>query len=354
MKRPLLAALLLAAAGCTKNGNQAPPKPADAPPAAAAKVGGARLDAARVIATWDGGQMTYGELFEKRRAALTKLERKYYQDLYAAEQREVEAQLLEMLIEKAAAAKGKKRDEYLQEIVRAAAVSDADILQFYEARVKATGEPLESAKPKIASYLMNAAQQTAMRNEFGRLLKEAKVEIDIPPPDGALARFDLGGRPIQGKQGAKVTIVEFSDFECPYCDRARGEIGKVVAAFPNDVAFYFLHFPLDMHQNARPAAIAAQCANLQGKFWELHDRLFEMQSSLSPETIAKLGPEIGLDKGRFDQCLMDPEVAKFVDADSAQGEDAGVEGTPSFFINGVHYSKGIPTVDDIKALIDAG
>jgi protein-disulfide isomerase len=220
--------------------------------------------------------------------------------------------------------------------------------------VKQTGQPLEEIKPRIAAFLMQNAQQEAVRAEFKRLLAEAKLEMTVPPPEGAVITFDLAGRPVKGNPNAKIKIVEFSDFQCPFCDKARVEISKVTAAFPNDVAFYFLHFPLDSHPEARPAAVAAECANRQGKFWELHDKMFENQASLSSANIDQYAQGLGLDMTKYNTCKADPEVMKMVDADMAQGEEAGVEGTPSFFINGVPYSKGIPTEDDIKQLLSKG
>ncbi len=310
-----------------------------------------RLDPATVIATWNGAQMTYGELYEKRKSVFGKLKLKYMQDLYAAEQREVESYVIEQLVEAAAKAKGETQEQYLAAIANVATVKDDDILKFYEQRVKQTGQPLEAVKPRIAAYLMQSAQQEAVRAEFHRLSEEAKLQVTVPPPEGATATFDVAGRPMKGKADAKIKIVEFSDFQCPFCERARADIGKVVAAFPNDVAFYFLQFPLDMHPNAHIAAIASECANRQGKFWEMHDKLFDNQQSLSPESIEQFAQQVGLDMEKYKACKDDPEVAQRVAADQAQGEGAGVEGTPSFFVNGIQFTKGVPSEDDIRALV---
>jgi protein-disulfide isomerase len=336
--------------GCPKNGDQAPPPQPqnDAKPAAAGEM---RLDPNTVVATWSDQRMTYGELYEKRKSVFNKLKFKYLQDLYAAEQRELEAYVIEQLVEKAAKAKNQTQEQYLNAIASTATVKDEDILKFYEQRVKQTGQPLEEIKPRIAAYLMQSAQQEAVRLEFKRLLAEAKLEMKVPAPEGATVEFQLAGRPFMGDPNAKIKIVEFSDFQCPYCDRARVEMTKTMASFPKDVAFYFLHFPLDSHPEARPAAAAAECANRQGKFWPLHDKLFENAQALSPTVIDQLAQQVGLDMAMFNACKSDPTVTKLVAEDQAQGEEAGVEGTPSFFINGVPYSKGVPTEEDIRALL---
>ena len=339
--------------GCPKNGDQAPPPQpqSDAKPVA---VGEMRMDPNTVVATWNGQQMTYGQLYEKRKSVFSKLKFKYLQDLYAAEQRELEAYVIEQLVDAAAKAKNQTQEQYLTEIANKASVKDEDILKFYEQRVKQTGQPLEEIRPRIAAFLMQSAQQEAVRAEFKRLLADAKLEVKVPAPEGAVISFDVAGRPVKGNPNAKIKIVEFSDFQCPFCDKARTEISKVVAAFPNDVAFYFLHFPLDSHPEAHGAAIAAECANRQGKFWELHDKMFENQATLTAPNIDQFATQLGIDMAKFGTCKSDPEVAKMVAADQAQGEEAGVEGTPSFFINGIQYSKGIPTEDDIKQLLAKG
>lgn len=351
----LLASVLLFA--CPKNGDQTSPKanPDKAkatPDTSAAAASSARLEAGTVVATWEGGQMTYGELIEKRKSVFSRLRVKQLQELYTTEQRELEAYIVEELIKSEAAKKSQTQEEYLGEIARAVEVSQDDILQFYEARVKASGQTLEQSKAKITAYLMNMKQQEAIRGEFKRLADQAKVDMRIPPPEGVVVKFELAGRPMRGKDDAKITIVEFSDFECPFCDKARLEINKVVDAYPNDVKFYFLHFPLTMHPNAKSAAIAAECANRQGKFWEVHDLLFMNQNNLNEGIIRDAAVKGGADQAKLDACMKDPAIATFVDADMKQGEEAGVEGTPSFFINGVHYDKGIPTVEAIKAIIE--
>ena len=95
-------------------------------------------------------------------------------------------------------------------------------------------------------------------------------------------------------------------------------------------------------------------ANAQGKFWPMHDKLFENQQAISAESIDQFAQQVGLDMAKYGTCKGDPEVAKLIDADQSQGEEAGVEGTPSFFINGVQHARGIPTEDDIRALLRKG
>lgn len=337
------------------------PKPAetprkDDPPAAggAAASGDTRLPRSTVVATWAGGQLTYGELLDKKSSTFNKLKNKYYQDLHTTEQRELEGIVVEMLVKKAAAAKGQSDEEYMKSIAGDPTVTEQQIVEFYEKNVKSSPQapPLDAIRDRIRQYLQMSGQQEKMKAEIDRLKTEAQMTVNLPAPESSMAKFDLAGRPFKGNKDAKVTIVEFSDFQCPYCSRATPGVEALLQAYPNDVKVYFLHFPLSFHEKAMPAAIAAECANRQNKFWDLHDKIFANQGSLSEEQTAKFAGEVGLDVAKWTECLKDPTVKAFVSADMQQGEEAGVQGTPSFFINGVQYSQGVPTVEAVKPIVE--
>ncbi|MDB5604828.1 MAG: oxidoreductase [Bradyrhizobium sp.] len=165
-------------------------------------------------------------------------------------------------------------------------------------------------------------------------------------------KIPIAGAPSKGPEHARITLVEFSDFECPYCSRAVSQVDALMVAFPRDIRLVYKQFPLSTHPHARMAAVAALAANEQGKFWEMHDKLFANYHQLSRERILALAKEIGLDVNRFTADVasgkFDPVVAK----DFKDGEDAGVNGTPAFFINGKHYN-GPMALDMVKPLIEA-
>jgi protein-disulfide isomerase len=141
------------------------------------------------------------------------------------------------------------------------------------------------------------------------------------------------GSRVRGPSDAPVTIVEFSDYECPFCKRAEASVKKVIETYGDHVRLSYRDYPLDFHANARPAALAAHCANAQGKFWEYHDKLMA-SDSLSSDALQRMADEVGLDRDKFDPCVANKEHASAIDADVAAGEKAGVNGTPAFFING--------------------
>ena len=149
------------------------------------------------------------------------------------------------------------------------------------------------------------------------------------------AKVELGKAPVKGNPEARFTIVEFSDFECPYCKRGADEVEKVLKMFPNDVKLAFKHFPLPFHQKAIPASKAAMAAGEQGKFWEMHDLLFSNQNSLTTEAFLAHAQKLGLDVEKFKTDMENPDYDKLIAADMEQGRKLGISGTPGFFVNGV-------------------
>jgi protein-disulfide isomerase len=149
--------------------------------------------------------------------------------------------------------------------------------------------------------------------------------------------IDIEGAPSRGSPMAAVTIVEFSDFECPYCGQAHPILQHVMDEHEGRVRLVFKHFPLSAHPHAMPAARAAIAAGNQGKFWEMHDLLFEHQQQLEEEDLERYAQELGLDLARFRTDLESAETQRRIERDREEGERVGVEGTPSLFVNGRHF-----------------
>jgi protein-disulfide isomerase len=162
----------------------------------------------------------------------------------------------------------------------------------------------------------------------------------------------VSGSPTRGPHDARITLVEFSDFECPYCSIAVGEVNNILSAYPRDIKLIYKQFPLSMHPHAPLAAAASLAANQQGKFWQMHDALFKNFRKLSRENILAMAKEIGLDMNKFTADLDSPKYQAEVQKDVADGETAGVYGTPSFFVNGKHYN-GPLSLESIKPILDA-
>ncbi|MCX8072918.1 MAG: thioredoxin domain-containing protein [Candidatus Binatia bacterium] len=209
------------------------------------------------------------------------------------------------------------------------------------------GQSLEQLRPQLVQYLKQ--QKLAERHQqfLGELRKKYKTTVALKPP---VVEVGDGGRPSRGPASAPVTIIEFSDYECPFCKRASSTVAEVLRHYGDKVRFVHRDFPLSFHQHARLAAEAAACANAQGKFWEYHDRLWKAQD-LSEPSLKGLAKEIGLDEGKFAECLKTKPHSAAIDRDLEEGTAAGVNGTPAFFINGRMLS-GAQPFEAFKQLID--
>jgi protein-disulfide isomerase len=162
----------------------------------------------------------------------------------------------------------------------------------------------------------------------------------------------------RGPAAAPVTILEWSDFQCPFCQQAQDTMARLLGEFPDSVRLVFKDFPLRSHEGALPAALAARCAGAQGRFWEYHDLLFVAQPAFSREELLGYARRLGLDVPRFTECLDAARFRDAVAADQREGRAAGVRATPTFFVNGEKIEGALPIEefrDAIRrALRDAG
>jgi protein-disulfide isomerase len=185
---------------------------------------------------------------------------------------------------------------------------------------------------RLAHFVVTMASagksKAVVREELLKFAASPENLLDDP------VKINTDGDPVRGPASAKVTIVEFSDFQCPYCAKATGEVKQILDKYPKDVHFLFKQFPLDIHSQAALAAEASLAAQAQGKFWEMHDKLYANFRSINKVRILEWAQELGLDMTRFKTDLDSHKYLARVMAEEKQGEDAGVEGTPTFYING--------------------
>ncbi|HEY4103224.1 MAG TPA: thioredoxin domain-containing protein [Polyangiaceae bacterium] len=181
-----------------------------------------------------------------------------------------------------------------------------------------------------------AARCKSMLEHLPEIVADLKKMEDANKPlsPDVAANIAKGKAPSFGPDNAKVTVVEFSDFQCPYCSRAASVVDQMRQKYGDRIHFVFRQFPLPMHQNARGAAEAALAANAQGKFWEFHDKLFQNQGQLSRDGLEGFAKEAGLNMTEFKKALDGKTFAAEVDSDVKMGESVSVEGTPTMFING--------------------
>jgi protein-disulfide isomerase len=335
-----LAVVALALAGCSES------KQADD----AATVG---PDAGTVAGKIAGKSVTVGEIDAWIKDQLFKQTTRGGNPLktYEVRNRALEQMASEQALDAEAAKSGKERDKLLQEEVeKRAAVSDADVQKYYdENKDRFRNMPFEKVAPAVKRQLLAQRQVTAMQEYVGVLRTTLGYQNDLSPPRFEIA---IGTSPAEGSADAAITLVEFSDYECPFCKSAEPILEQVQERYPTQLRFVTKNFPLDAHPKAKPAAEAAMCAAEQGKFWEYHALLFEKAPQIDAPQLAGYAAQAGLDKAKFEECMATHRTEPIITADLAEGKKAGVSGTPAFFVNGVPLAGG-RSLNDFAKAIDA-
>lgn len=212
--------------------------------------------------------------------------------------------------------------------------TDVDINKFYEANKANISGDLNSVRTQLASYLQTQASQRLERALAERLRKGADIRFLVSPPEPPVQSISSDDDPFRGPANAPVTIVEFTDFQCPSCAAMHPLLEEVLKTYAGKVRLVVRDFPLSMHANAYKAAEAANAAHAQGKFFEYVALLFARQNALDVPSLKKYATELGLDRTKFDLALDRQTFAVEVRSDIQEGELYGVEGTPTIFING--------------------
>jgi len=252
----------------------------------------------------------------------------------------------ERLLEAESAARGTTKEALLAEL-KAAPVTDADVNAFYEQNKAQIQQPKEQIADRIKAYLEQQGQQKARQELFAKLEEKYKVEKKLEP-----IRVEVASTgPAKGPATAPVTIVEFSDFQCPYCGKLTPTLKQVEEKYGDKVRIVFRQFPLNFHPFAQKAAEASLCAADQNKFWEMHDALFANQQALAVEQLKAKATELGLNAEQFNSCLDSGKTAAVIQADVKDGAAAGVNGTPAMFINGRFINGAVP-LEQITSVID--
>jgi protein-disulfide isomerase len=340
------AAVVLAAAACQS--------PRSTQSAAAQPGGAQKLDPATPVAKIGSQTITAGELEEDAKGDLKKLESSFQEQVYQVRKAHLDELVQRRLVEPRAKEAGLSPQDYLKREVfdKIPEPSQAEMQALYD-RAKAGGQqlpPFDQVKPQLASFIRQQKAKQALGDYLEKLAKDSKVEMLLPPYTPPKVEVAATG-PSKGPAGAPVTIVEFSDYQCPFCSKAEGTVKELLDAYPGKIRLVYRDFPLPMHPDAPKAAEAALCAEDQGKYWPMHDRLFANQEKLSVPDLKGAAKELGLDTAKFDKCLDSGEKAKAIEANRKAGDEAGVSGTPAFFINGRLIS-GAQPLPAFKAIVD--
>lgn len=265
-------------------------------------------------------------------------------------QRTLETMVTNQLVEDEATSRGIPRQQLVNEIrASAATVSDEEIEQFWTENQKRLKGTKEDLIPQIKRYLTQQKQGGVWDEFVDQLKAKRNVQFHLEP-----VRFEVNseGFPVKGGENAPVTIVEFSDFECPYCSKVNATLEQVSENYGDKVRIVFRQYPLtSIHPNAQKAAEASLCAGEQGHFWPVHDWLFQNQKSLAVTEIQKAVSGMGVEMDTFNECLKSGKYSAGIQMDVAAGMKVGVSGTPAIFVNGRPLS-GAVAYETIAAIID--
>jgi protein-disulfide isomerase len=284
-----------------------------------------------VVATIGGEPFTARQLEEAAGARLFQLRTQQYQ----AQRQILDDEIARRLLEREAAARQLTVPALVKQEVEAkvAPVTEAEQKAFYDQNKARMGEMTEAdALKRIEAGLRQQRMGERQAEFINGLRTKADVRVLLEPPRLAMP---VGDDPARGPADAPITIVEFSDFQCPYCSRATDTLKKLEAAYPGKIRRVYRDFPLvQIHPSAARAAEAGACANEQGKFWEMHDAMFDHPDKLGDADLKQSAAALGLDTAAFNQCLDSGRHTAQWKKDTAEGERYGVSSTPAFFVNG--------------------
>ncbi|HEV8342015.1 MAG TPA: thioredoxin domain-containing protein [Candidatus Binatia bacterium] len=302
------------------------------------------------LAEVDGVAITSEEVEKSLAGQLSKLE----EQIYSLKRQRVEALINEKLLQKEAVRRNLSIPALLDAEVTAKVglVTEQEIEKFYrDNKAQIKGDEAQ-VREQIRSYLQNQKIQTRREAFLQSLRSQAKVVVNLKPPPVLRVYIKSDGAPSKGKANAPVTIVEFSDFHCPFCKGVLPTLTQLESRYGDKVRIVFRDFPIDsLHPAARKGHEAARCANEQGKFWPYHDKLFANAPKASPEDLKTYAKDVGLDVDAFEQCFNSGKYQAAVQQDIDAGIRAGVTGTPAFFINGRMIS-GAQPLDTFARLIE--
>lgn len=301
---------------------------------------------AETVAKVGDRSISRAEVEAEVKPQLLELERQRYEIL----NNKLEEMIQGDLLEREAKARGISPEALFKTEVEAkvTAPTDEEVQEVYNQYQSQINGTFEQVKPQLTEYIRSQRAAAVQGELLAALREKFPVEVSLLPP---VIEVGTGGRPIKGPENAPITIISFSDYECPFCHRAEETVAEVLKAYGDKVRFVHRDFPLAFHANAHAAAQSAHCAHEQGKFWEMHAKLFGAKD-LSISGLKEIAKELGVDTVKFNYCLDSGQYKGAVDRDMAEGASVGVEGTPAFFINGRMLS-GAQPFSEFKKIIDA-
>ena len=307
------------------------------------------------LASWTGGAITQSQVEEEAKSELIALEVEYIQSRHELLQQTAHRMVVNEAMEDRAKSEGMELDPWLEKAVssRIAPATEDEITAFFDRyKSQMNGQELNVVRPQVVAAIEQQRGAEAAKVLVGELYEAYKIEVDVPYPEMPRIPIEEGGNPSVGPADAEITIVEFAEYQCSYCSRAKVTIDRLMEEYEGRIRLVYRDFPLQFHERAIPAAIAANCAGEQSRYWEMHSTLLSGQANLDDASLEKYAESSGLDMDKWRACLAKPEVQiQEIMADMEAGSKAGVTGTPAFFVNGIFLSGALP-YEAFKELIE--
>jgi protein-disulfide isomerase len=295
-------------------------------------------------------EISSAELMDGIESEIFELESKIFETKF----NKLRSILLQKMMDKDERKKGLSNDEFLEKYIsKDIKIADKEIDSF----IKEQSIPAEHINPqvreKIKGYLEMEKKKEAVDKWLAAQTAKSPVEVYIAKPRRPTFPVEVGNAPFAGDKDAKVTIVEFSDFQCPFCAKGADLLKQIKKKYGNKVKVAFKNFPLPFHNQAETAAVAGLCANEQSTdfFWKMHDEMFAHQDSLDVEGLKGLAKKIGVKMDSFEKCITENKYLSQVKTDIEEGKKVGVKSTPTFFVNG-QVITGAQPLDVFSELID--
>jgi protein-disulfide isomerase len=313
-----------------------------APPATAA-------DRARVLAVVNNKNITLGDIENSLRPLIFNVQ----EQVYALRKQDVELKINDTLLTQEAQKKAVTTRALLDTEVTAKVprVTEAEAQTFFDQNKDRISGDFAQTKLQIIQYLQERKENEAIIAYAAQLRRAGTVQMNLTAPESPSFEIATDDQPVKGTANAAVTIVEFTDFECPSCAQQHPVLEKIMSEFGNRVRLVVRDFPLSQHANARKAAEAAEAAREQNKYWEYASLLFRNQSALSVDKLRQYATDLGLDRAKFDASLDSGKFAEKVQRDVIDGHKLGINGTPTLYINGKRVSDH--SYENMKSVIEA-
>ena len=328
----------------------------DKAPAAATDAAPGSLPSSTEVATWKGGSLTWADVEGDVGGELTAMHAEYLLKSYERKSQAVEGVLIKKLLDEAVVAAGVPDiDTLLKAEVEAKTLppTDAELIEFYPTVARQLGgATLEEAKPMLAAELLRRKQGDTYRAYVDKLRADSGAKVLIPYPD--LPRINVAIEshdPTIGPADAPITIVQFAEYQCYFCNKVVPTIDQVLKEYDGKVRVVFKDYPLPMHDRASAAAEAAHCAGEQGKYWELNRVLMANQQALQDADFQRYVADAGADVAAWQVCYDSGKHKADIAADMEAAQKVGVSATPSFFVNGLQVS-GAQPFERFQAIID--